>query len=411
MASKTTISIDLHPYFSKQGLLRPLIQQSPDPDCALMIVIPIFREEELLNCLDSLLACHRPKQGIEVILLFNAAESDESSRIINQQTKREVVVWIAHNRPYFKIHSVEKNRLSDQHAGVGLARKIGMDEAARRLYSLKRDSGLILCLDADCTVAINYLQTVEAHFDRSMAKAAASIYFEHPLEGGKYDTEIYDAILHYELHLRYYKYAMRFSLLPFDRYTVGSSMAVRANAYVAEGGMNKRKAGEDFYFLQKYLIKSELDEINTTAVYPSPRISDRVPFGTGRAVQDHLIERKDLHFSYASQSFKRIRDFMESIEVEYPQKPRLPKEFKVFFDQTNWEVEWEKMRTQSKDLPSFKKRFFQWFTPFKVLKLLHFLRDRHFPNEAIELAVKELLDLEESDVCLQLKALRKRDQF
>tara|TARA_R100001015_G_C4596502_1_gene151690 strand:- start:287 stop:1207 length:921 start_codon:yes stop_codon:yes gene_type:complete len=305
---------------------------------------------------------------------------------------------------------VEENHLDDKLAGVGLARKIGMGEAARRLLSIGKEEAVILCLDADCTIDNNYLQAVEAHFQNPKSKAAASLYFEHPLEGDDYSNEIYEAILYYELHLRYYKHAMTYCGLPFDRYTVGSSMAVRVQAYLSEGGMNKRKAGEDFYFLQKYLIKGELDEINTTTVYPSPRKSDRVPFGTGRAVQDHLEERKDLQLSYSPKSFKLIAEFIGSIKRDFPRRPQIAEEIKGFFKADEWEVEWKKLIEQSRDLESFEKRFYQWFTPFKLLKLLHYLRDEYYPNISIEEAVSELLEVS-GDVGDQLEELRRRDQF
>lgn len=48
-------------------------------------------------------------------------------------------------------------------AGVGLARKIGMDEAAFRLNSINQD-GVILCFDADSQCQPNYLKEIESHF-------------------------------------------------------------------------------------------------------------------------------------------------------------------------------------------------------------------------------------------------------
>lgn len=413
MEKETPIPISLHPYFTKNSLRQSLIAEQPDPNCFICIVIPVFKEERLLDCLESLQICNKPQCSFEVILLFNSAKSNLEAQGINQSTKAKAEEWIDQRKPDFAIFSLEENQLEDKIAGVGLARKIGMDEAARRLYAIGKAEGVILCLDADCRVSLNYLQAVEAHFKNIQAKAAASLYFEHPLQGEDHDQEIYDAITYYELHLRYYKHAMRFCRLPFDRYTVGSSMAVRANAYLNEGGMNKRKAGEDFYFLQKYLIKSELEEINTTAVYPSPRRSDRVPFGTGRAVQDHLDNRKDLQMTYSVKSFQLLRAFIRTIEDEYPEIPELPLEIEAFFKASEWEVEWKKIAAQSKSIHSFKKRFYQWFTPFKVLKILHYLRDKHYPNVPIEKAVSELLDLDvdQLNASAQLKELRKLDQF
>ena len=59
---------------------------------------------------------------------------------------------------------------------------------------------------------------------------------------------------------------------------------MRAWAYVKQGGMNRRQAGEDFYFLQKISWLGPMTELANVIVHPSPRLSDRVPFGTGRAV-------------------------------------------------------------------------------------------------------------------------------
>src|SRR4029434_9989987 len=102
--------------------------------------------------------------------------------------------------------------------------------------------------------------------------------------------EIYKAIAAYELHLRYYLQALRTAGFPHGYHTIGSSMAVRARTYMEQGGMNRRQAGEDFYFLHKLIPLGGFTELNSTTVYPLPRPSNRVPFGTGRAVSEWLIQ-------------------------------------------------------------------------------------------------------------------------
>ena len=65
-------------------------------------------------------------------------------------------------------------------------------------------------------------------------------------------------------------------------------MAVRADIYAGQGGMNKRQ-GEDFrIFLHKIIPLGQFGEINNTRVIASPRPSARVPFGTGKAVREFL---------------------------------------------------------------------------------------------------------------------------
>ena len=103
---------------------------------------------------------------------------------------------------------------------------------------------------------------------------------------------------------------MKYSNLPYSFHTIGSAFALTASAYARQGGMNRRKAGEDFYFINK-LIKGEVfGEINDTTVIPSPRVSNRVPFGTGRAILEGLNTQKDLSLTYDFQSFEVIHSWI-----------------------------------------------------------------------------------------------------
>ena len=82
-------------------------------------------------------------------------------------------------------------------------------------------------------------------------------------------------------------------------------MVVRAWAYIEQGGMNRRKAGEDFYFLQKISWLGKVTELSNTTVYPSPRISDRVPFGTGKAIRNFIKSKQQT--SYPLQAYLDIQ--------------------------------------------------------------------------------------------------------
>jgi len=102
-----------------------------------------------------------------------------------------------------------------------------------------------------------------------------------------------------------------FAGFPDSIYTIGSAFAVRAEAYVKQGGMNRRQAGEDFYFLNKLTKLGTVAEINDAFVFPSARVSDRVPFGTGAAMTKWMNEDEDLTKTYnfaAFQDLKRLFD-------------------------------------------------------------------------------------------------------
>ncbi|NJK86994.1 MAG: hypothetical protein HC906_14465 [Bacteroidales bacterium] len=60
--------------------------------------------------------------------------------------------------------------------------------------------------------------------------------------------EIYEAISKYELYLRVHTAFLRLIGFPNSFFTLGSCFAVKAKSYTEIGGMNKRHAGEDFYF-------------------------------------------------------------------------------------------------------------------------------------------------------------------
>ena len=165
-----------------------------------------------------------------------------------------------------------------------------MDLALERFKKIGYN-GIIAGLDADTTVAENYLYEIN-HFFINTNNQAASIHFEHPINGYDYNQFNYEQIIYYELHLRYYKNALQYLELPFAFHTIGSAFALTAKAYARQGGMNRRKAGEDFYFINKLIKGEKFGEINKTMVVPSPRISERVPFGTGRAILDASKNKK-----------------------------------------------------------------------------------------------------------------------
>ena len=83
--------------------------------------------------------------------------------------------------------------------------------------------------------------------------AGVSIAYAHRLEEADMTVQAREAIMKYELYLRYYRLALEYTGHPHAYHCIGSAFAVRTLDYVAQGGMNKRQAGEDFYFLQKLI--------------------------------------------------------------------------------------------------------------------------------------------------------------
>jgi len=399
-------------YFERYAYPKRFIETPIRKETFISVVIPVYNETDLLTTLNSLVECEKTQYPVEVIIVVNHPENAKAE--IKEQsikTVEEVEKFINQHLSPLKFHVIKAFDLPAKKAGVGLARKIGMDEAAYRFNTINQD-GIILCFDADSKCASNYLKEIEKHFLDNPLSTGTSIHYEHPLyfENG----EINEAIIYYELHLRYYIQALKFIGYPYSFHTIGSSMAVRSSIYQKQGGMNQRKAGEDFYFLHKIIPLGHFHAISTTKVIPSARISDRVPFGTGRAMQEHYNQSKDLEIGYDFQSFELIKVFLETIDFEKFVE-NTPKAVQEFLSDTALLEELRKIITQSTNEAHFKARFFEWFNGFKMLKLVHYLRDHYFPNKNLkEQSIRLLEELDykiedEVSVLELLKIYRKLD--
>ncbi|NPA45520.1 MAG: glycosyltransferase, partial [Chlorobi bacterium] len=349
-------------YFKRFKSKEKQIKDLPNNDLFLTLVIPTFNEDELCKSLQSIKDCAMPQKAVEVIVVINSSENTPSEIIEkNKLTYKKAISFAKENSTEkLKFFILNYENLPKKFAGVGLARKIGMDEALQRYNQLEKPSGLIAGFDADALLEKNYFIEIEKYFNKNPKKNAASIDFQHPIEGNKYPDYIYKNIINYELHLRYFVEALRFANFPFAYHTIGSSFVVRADIYAKQGGMNRRKAGEDFYFLQKIIPLGNYGEINSTKVIPSPRTSDRVPFGTGAAISK-MIEANTNEFStYSFDAFILLKSFFEDVPKMYNSFSYngLPEVLKEFLKNNNFENDYKKIKNNSPKINIFEKRFY-----------------------------------------------------
>lgn len=393
-------------YLEKNALFPKIFDHPISPNLGIIIVIPCFDETELIKSLQSLKNCHAPKCSVEVIVIINDGEQTSDQIKSQNSTTFEIAsTWAKKNSTKHLQFLIDyKTNLPKKIAGVGTARKIGMDEAVRRLEHIGKPKGVIVCFDADSLCEQNYLLAIEEHFHENPKTQACGIHFEHPIDGEEYSPEIYDAIIKYELHLRYYIHAQKFAGFPLAYQTIGSSMAVRCNAYQQQGGMNKRKAGEDFYFIHKFTILNAHTEIKKTKTIPSPRRSNRVPFGTGKAVNDilDLEGNADHGIEYQTYNFKIFEDLEPFLSVApnlllfdkkqiQAMKENLPASIRQFLEENNFDTKLAEIQANTTIPITFGGRFFRWFNAFFLMKYVHFARDHYHPNVPIEEAAKTLL--------------------
>ena len=367
-------------YLEKVGLDPFPDKQPPSKDLAIVVAIPACNEPDIIATLFSLLQNRRPAGAVEIFVFINAAASARKDVLArNRQTEKEVLDFAAkHSTSGFRILVSKKIGIPDRDAGAGLARKMAMDFALGRFNRLDRPWGIILSLDADTICGKNYLTEVARQFRDYPETKGCSIRFEHPLEGSDFPEQVYRGIVQYELHLRYYIQALRFAGHPHAFHTIGSAFGVRADIYAAQGGMNKRKAGEDFYFLQKIIPLGGFYEINATMVQPSPRPSDRVGFGTGPVISKFQRGETTRFFTYHPDVFTDLKVFLSRVPSLYSASelslgrildglpPSLQDNLRKEFIPRMLEI-----RRNSASDATFINRFYRWFNMFRTLKYIN----------------------------------------
>nr|MBI1228559.1 family 2 glycosyl transferase [Cytophagales bacterium] len=366
------------------------IKEDPDASLCLIIVIPCFKEPDILPTLNALTSCISPAGTVEVIILVNAPEGSSTTILqANQATVDQVEAWKEHAVcDFLHVHLIREESLSRKHAGAGWARKLGMDEALRRWGRLERD-GPILCLDADCTVSNDYLVVAEAAFKDETLRLG-HFDFKHPWQDEP-DSRLRKGIIAYELHLRCHILGLQRAGYPFSVHTIGSCIAVRASTYAKAGGMNRRKAGEDFYFMHKILPLGGFRYLPAT-VFPSCRVSDRVPFGTGKA-QGDWVEKGEERTTYNPGIYDCLVEVFGQLDRWYEQDvcwDRLDPMAATFLKAQNLEQKILEMRQQCTSIEGFKQRLWYWMDGFWVLKFVHYLRDSGFSNKPVLVVAEEL---------------------
>lgn len=389
-------------YLKERTLFPELIKEAPQGDTGIIVVVPSCGEPAIINLLDSLVSCVEPECKTEVIIVVNApSDAGPGIREANLKTLRDTEIWKSANAgSFFRLYTIDTDTSRFSKWGVGMARKTGMDEASRRFDSLERPEGIILNLDADCTVERNYFRRVHEGLSAAGGKSACSLYFEHPLQENKFPDPVYWAIARYELHLRYYFQGLRFAGFPHAHHTVGSAIAVKALPYVRSGGMNRRMAGEDFYFIQKLVSAGGYFNLNTTAVYPSPRPSMRVPFGTGATIFRLTENGKEDFMTYSPEAFRELRAFFKMTDSLYESGSsvnrylysELPESVRLFTGNEEWTRILCEIKGNTASRKSFRKRFFDWFNMFRIVKYMNFVHQDLMRKKPVAEAASELLN-------------------
>jgi hypothetical protein len=353
------------------------------------VVIPALAEEaDLFSTLETLFSTPPGirNQFLIVVVVNHRAEASASEKENNRRTLRRLgelvpqtpLAWVDAAAPWLEIPPSE---------GVGTARRIGCDLALERLNWVGNPP-LLAWLDADTPVRSDYFGALLNHFAKA-PQGAAVVPFAHQ----KGDTaQQQRAIVRYELFLRSYVLGLFLAQSPYAFHTVGSTIVCRADAYVRAGGMNRRVAGEDFYFLQQMAKTCGVAPLSGTVVFPSARPSARTPFGTGRSVGRQLAGEEAVTF-YHPDCFRLLGEWLRAATQDDPiaAAHSISPEISTFLHRERFPQTWEKLRKNNR-AETLQSAFHQWFDALKTIRLIHYLSAGPFPRCEWAQALRPLLE-------------------
>ena len=287
--------------------------------------------------------------------------------------------------------------IPDRDGGVGTARKIGMDAALRIVDARAAGGGVICCLDADTLVEENYLSAFRTYFTRTGDPAVVSAYAHQKPD----DPKLQAAICCYEIFLRSYVIGLSYAGSPYAFHSIGSTMACSADGYTDVRGMNRRGAAEDFHFLNKLAKIGKIGTITETTVFPSPRPSGRVPFGTGRSMLRFLTGGTDEYRLYDPRIFVILKEWLAAMEADPDRDPetilnganRIHARLEEYLRLSRFAADWTVIRKNCRDAGHLRRQFHVWFDGLKTLKLVHHLSRSDFPSVPLFDGLNELIAL------------------
>ena len=395
-----------------------------EPECALLlpldeqfsfqcsVVIPAYKEsfefiERFINQFQ--------RNSVLLILVVNQPEGE-----LNEGPQQSLVDYVAgrmkrvwsngHLSLYqsdysFGILLVERftqgHRIPPKQ-GVGLARKIGADLACKLISQGKVRCSWVGSTDADALLPDNYFVRLQKASDdlliqsKGMQSKAATFQFQHVTQG---NSAIHKATELYEQWLNYYVAALRWAESPYAFHTIGSCLVFDCTGYCQVRGFPKRAGGEDFYLLNKMAKLATITEFDEVISLQS-RLSDRVPFGTGPAVQK-LIEQnanEEEYLVYNPEIFEELRQLQIAFRALYDCCANskfdewlagLSSVNSMVLQEMGFKAAVDKILSNCKSEKSFSQQIHSWFDAFRTLKYVHAMEEL-FPRVSLVQARTQL---------------------
>jgi hypothetical protein len=391
-------------YLSRQAEPEAALAEAIPGTFTHALVVPAYGEgQSLFDTLGSV--PKGPRGETLVILVFNARDgSPPAIHEANAAARKRLASGAKSSRalpgvhpaaelefPNGRVLAVDRSQAGHflpEGQGVGLARKIGNDIALSLFASGRLSSDWIHNTDADAVLPNDYFDQTEAV--PADGSAAAIYSYEHRFAE---DPELARAARLYEISLRYYVLGLAWAGSPYAYEAMGSCIAIRPAAYAAVHGFPEKNAAEDFYVLNKLAKVGTIPRLSGTPLVLEGRISERVPFGTGKSLSNLVSKNRALsgfrlyhpavfaHLAAWLRALSAIASAGGKLDAALEELPRGNPFFltEVLLESLERMKAFAAVRQaverSAGDPETMLRHFHTWFDAFRTLKLIHALRD------------------------------------
>jgi len=320
---------------------------------------------------------------------------------------------------------------------TGLARKIGNDIACH-LMLRGQIKNLVLCnTDADAVLPPDYFRQIAAAYftdsrigNATQSRASAN---KNELPGAlilpfthhSSDPHLHDAGQLYELYLRRLYENLAQCGSPYAYPALGSVLAINPALYAKSRGFPKRRAGEDFYLLNKIAKLADVVHLAGNPIVLEARASSRVPFGTGPAIEKALHTKAVEFSSYSPASFALLNRFYSGFRELGEVSNTHPSARGIVRDKL-WPTSWQdpdllwllkrlglptvlkKLQANHPTGNAQRRAVHEWFDALKIVRFLNEARHFHPDEPLLKTTIKSTINRLETatEINRQLEAQR-----
>ena len=371
-----------------------------------VLVIPAYGEGPCLDQAIASIPCLDDQSVLAVVVINEREDSCEMVRTSNRSSLQRLRQYYANQQaladdaylcetPFGAMVLLQVTLPKDQ--GVGLARKLGGDFAFGAWSAGKIRSPWMHCTDADVQLPPDYFGVLQS-LDSAGAVSAMVRRFRHYAvdDVPQQHMQIYDA------WLRLHVLGLHWAGSPYGFHCIGSTISVQMSSYASVRGFPKRNAAEDFYFLNKLAKLGSITSVAGAPIQIAARVSQRVPFGTGRAMQlaqsagvqglpqfyhpqvylylKCLLAELERSVNSGQFDCDKVKEALKTLALDM-------QPFDAALNALDFVVAISKRLQSSKQVEQRRSAVHGWFDAFRTMKFIHHLRDNGIQSVDIDTAL------------------------